>query len=541
MPDTTKSITSSAKRFFSGTMLSRISGMLRDMAMAFAFGTQESVGALFVAFRLAHLLRRVLGEGSLQTAFIPFFEKLRHEDPKRAAAFFLHLFYSLFFFVILLTGIAMTVFWTVLHEGSLASGNAEICWLTFLMMPSLVFICLFGLNAALLQCEKSYFTPSVAPSFFNALWIFGALILSTVPPAKAMPMLAGFIVLGCLCQWLVTLPKTYHILRDMGMTSAWSNYSFLSSDVRLLIKPLLLGLFGVAAAQINNALDALFARYADAEGPVFLWYAIRLQQLPLALFGIAISGALLPPLSRAIKALDLQRYHFFLEFAISRSMSLMIPITFALFIFGDSCISLIFGRGSFTAESTAGTTLCLWGYVFGLIPMTLIQILAPAFYARSHYSIPSKAAVASVIANIALNTVLIGYLKLGAASVAIATSASAWFNYFILKYGLERTFETQTSSKKCKMEIVKTTIASLSASCVVVFIDIVLWGECSAFEIASGKIPALPAQLVQQCSHLALQGISFVLGLFLTAWIINAEDLLSLIRREKKATVVSSQ
>ena len=141
IPDSTRSIFHSATRFFSGTMLSRISGMARDMTLAYAFGTGSSVAALLVAFRLAHLLRRLLGEGAMQTALIPHFEELRKDSPKKAALFFCDLTLSLTYLLILIIVLTMGVLGALLFFDVLDAGNKEIGWLTFLMMPSLLFIC----------------------------------------------------------------------------------------------------------------------------------------------------------------------------------------------------------------------------------------------------------------------------------------------------------------------------------------------------------------------------------------------------------------
>src|SRR5262249_29789285 len=152
MSDTTQSIFKSASRFFSGTMLSRISGMLRDMSMAFAFGTGESVAAFFVAFRFAHLLRRLLGEGAMQSAFVPKFEELRQKDPKHACQFFMNL-YGLLTLVLLAVIVIGVGFLSGMHFlADFSEGNREIISLMMIMAPSLLFICLYGLNSSLMQC-----------------------------------------------------------------------------------------------------------------------------------------------------------------------------------------------------------------------------------------------------------------------------------------------------------------------------------------------------------------------------------------------------
>lgn len=440
MSDTTHSILHSASKFLSGTALSRVTGMVRDIALAYAFGTQSSIAALLVAFRLAHLLRRVLGEGAMQTALIPLFEGIRKDDHARGAVFFHHLLWSISLLLVGLIGVIMGALWILLKVGGLSSGNEEIAWLTFLMMPSLLFICLFGINACLLQCEKWYFITSAAPILFNIVWIIGIACTAHLAPAKAVSGLALFIVIACLCQWLVTVPKTIKILKEHASISFWKHslLSVFSPDVRSLAKPLSLAIVGIAATQINSALDAIFARWADPEGPAILWYAIRLQQLPLALIGVALSGALLPPLARAAKSNDTAKFFKFLDFSTKTVIAWMIPITAMICLFGDVSISLIYGHGDFTQVSAIETTQALWCYGLGIVPMALILVYAPALYATGDYKTPSMAAAGSMVLNGVLNFLLVGVLDMGTPSIALATSVSAFMNYYWLERSMSR-------------------------------------------------------------------------------------------------------
>ncbi len=428
--DSTKSIFKSARHFFSGTVISRISGALRDIVLASAFGTKETIAAFFIAFRLAHLLRRLFGEGALQTAFVPKFEKLRNESPERAARFFTSLYLFLGIGLIgLITAIFLTSYFFI---NLLDEGNKEILFLTVLMLPSLLFICLWGLNCSLMQCEKCFFLPSVAPVFFNVVWIFGALIIGFTSPAYPMGWLALTIIFASVVQWLVTLPKTCHLLKQWNFPIP----SLYNLDVRALAKPLFLGILGVAAMQINSAVDPLFARYASGEGPAFLWYAIRIQQVPLALFGIALSSALLPPLSRALEQGDLIKYRSFLMYARKRCLWMMVPATFAVMVLGKLGITGVYGHGHFSIESINGTTACLNGYALGLVPMALVLIYAPAFYAKGDYLTPSIASGVSVLMNLGLNALFILGLGYGPESVAYATSLSSLGNYAVLEIAM---------------------------------------------------------------------------------------------------------
>jgi putative peptidoglycan lipid II flippase len=437
MADSTKLIFSSAKRFFSGTLISRVSGLARDIAMAYAFGTGAAVAGFLVAFRFAHLLRRLFGEGAMQAAFVPLFEHIRHENPQKAAFFFRDLQRAIFLILVGVTIIGGGVLWALYASQFFSPVNNQIVLLTLLMLPSLIFICLFGLNASVLQCDKKFFLPAVAPVAFNIVWIACALLLIPLPEDKAMNWLAIGIIFASMAQWAVTAFQTKNIITTCGGKGLhWFETNPFGNDLARIWQPLVLGVLGVAASQINNFLDAIFARYASLEGPAYLWYAVRLQQLPLALFGIALSGALLPPLSRAYKAGDQKTYLEFLFYSLQKTTLLLLPLSFMLWMMASSGISVAYGRGDFDAMSIAGTAKCLWMYAVGLLPMGLVQVFAPAFYARQNYYIPMQASVASMATNVLLNTLFVMGLGWDAASIALATSISAWVNAIILGFCL---------------------------------------------------------------------------------------------------------
>ncbi|MBS4171644.1 murein biosynthesis integral membrane protein MurJ [Neochlamydia sp. AcF95] len=530
MTDSTHSIIRSAKRFFSGTMLSRMTGMVRDITMASAFGTQPSIAAFLVAFRLSHLLRRLLGEGALQSAFIPQFEKLRYQDPQRAAAFFRSLTLALSILLSVLVILSMALLWGVLMWANLDEGNAEIAQLTLLMMPSLIFICLYGMNASLLQCEKSFFTASVAPAAFNLLWIVGILCLKNLPSKEAMRGLTLFVNLACLAQWAVTLHQTKHCLKALGRNFASPFKNIFSQDILSLLSPLSLGIIGVGAAQINNALDAVFARYADAAGPAYLWYAMRLQQLPLALFSLAIAAATLPPLARAIKNGDKQLFNKFLDFSLRKSVALMLPISTAIFALGTSSITLIYGHGGFNQQAVANTALCLGAYGLGLFPMSLVLILVPAFYAQDNYKIPTQISIASILLNLILNLLLVFVFERGAASVALATSISAWMNMFLLLYKLEEK-SGYVFSPKLKTSLWKISCVSLLAMLASLTFSH-YWLAESSWMLGKESVFLQTRSSLQQLSLFALQALTFLFSLVGASYLLQVDDILKIHRSE---------
>lgn len=436
MIDAPLAILRSAQRFFSGTMISRITGLLRDITMAFAFGTHPSVAALMIAYRFAHLFRRLLGEGALHTAFIPHFEKLHQQNPSQAIQFFLLVrrWLLLLLFLLIITGSIVGL--GLLQLTSLSPNNQEILTFTLLLLPSLLFICLFGLHSALLHTQNTFFTTGAAPVAFNLIWILFAWNLHTTPPSEAMLWMCLGIVLACLGQWLITLPQSRRFLSNNNSPSSLTQW--FSPELYKLLSPLFFSILGIAALQVNSAIDPLFARYAHIQGPAWLWYSFRLTQLPLALFSIAFANALLPSLSRFALEKKLSHFRQTLWNALLLTALLLLPITFFLLSLGGNIIQLLFGHGNFDTLSTHEAYRCLSGYAIGLLPSGLILLLSPACYARKDYRTPFKASIFSMLINLILNTFFILFLKLGPSSVAFSTSFSALLQCITLLFFLKK-------------------------------------------------------------------------------------------------------
>ena len=425
--DSESSVIKSAKSFFAGTLFSRVMGMLRDISMAFCFGSAPEVAAFMVAYRLANLFRRLFGEGSLQGGFVPHFERLRGQGEEAAALFYRDLFYSL---LTLLA--AVTLFGALFCWGLARLFDSDIPLMTLAMMPGVAFLCLYALDSSVHQCWNRFFLPAVAPVVFNLVWIASALFLKGSALRTAMFSLSFCIVGAFFLQWMAVSWNVSGWLRSI-LGSRRMQPRIFSQDVRALLKPLAFGLVGLGAAQINSALDAIFARLADPSGPAYLWYAIRIQQLPLALFGIALSGALLPALSRATG----ERYGELLCSGLKKSAALMVPCAVGMWVLSHPGLDLLYGRGGFQDSDVVQTGLCLGGYAIGLVPMVYVLLLANGFYAQKEYAWPMRCSLASVGCNLSLNALFVFGLGWGAESVAIATSLSAFLNCALLRRGMQ--------------------------------------------------------------------------------------------------------
>ncbi len=511
--DTPQTISRSALRFFSGTMLSRVSGLLRDMAMAFCFGTSPALAAFLLAYRFVYLIRRLFGEGLLHQGFIPHFEAKRREDPRKGALFFRDLFFSL---SLLLGGLI------VVAEIALSFSGSEIAKLAMWMLPGIFFICLFGLSTGLLQSERSFFLPSVSPVASNVVWILGVLALRALPISEAVIGLSIVLSFGFFAQWAMTLPKIWAYLRRSLSIKELFSISPFSSELKALARPLMLGMIGVASVQVNSAIDGIFARYADLEGPAYLWYAIRIQQLPLALFGLAISAALLPSLSRAIEENAQDRFESLLQFAKRRIFLLIFPCTIAIFVLGTASVNLLFGRGDFGTTSVYKTTLCLWCYGIGLLPSAFVQIVAQGFYAKKDYWTPTKGFISATLINIGLNAFLVFVCDLGAASIALATSLSTIVNsvYLSRKLGLKTDFRPMAKVSAC----------TLAAGAVVLCVGYAL-GDAT-LQFWSGEA-SFPNTLVKQFVHFGAQTGLYFLIFFGLCRMAKVDELMEILQKIK--------
>lgn len=502
----------SSVQFFCGTILSRVTGFFREVALGAWFGASPVLAAFFVAYRFSQLLRRVFGESSLLSSFSPHYEQLKLQCPEKAGSFFRDLCASMsatLGSIIIILEAALFVWWKWVPA---SEGTREILFLTMVMLPGVLFVCLYALFSALLQTDRKYFLPSVAPIFFNLIFLFVLWSVKEWEPQSAVVALAFGVTFAFFIQWLSLVCSTGSFLKHLR----WSQISLWTPELKNMASAMSLTIIGIGAVQINGFVDTLFARSADLSGPAYLYYAMRLYQLPLALFGIALSSALLPPLARARLAEDKTQFLELLQFALRRSVSLMVPLSAALLVFGGSIVNVVYGRGAFDPATTLETTNCLAGYALGLVPAVLVLLLAPAFYACKDFKTPLKASLLSVILNLVLNALFIYVLHWGTASVAVATSIAAFLNAGYLFYALKQQEGTL-----------------LSRATLISFGKVIFCATLSGFFtwMISSFLSLTPSHdLLSQILNFSLHGGMFTLFFFSYAWMFKADDVLSLLK-----------
>lgn len=481
----------SALHFLTGTLISRFGGFARDVLMAFYFGTFAETAGFFVAYRMANIFRRIFAEGALLNGFVPYYEHLALESKEKGFFFFRDLSFSMFVFLIGFVGVIEGLIWALHFH--VPENVQYILKLSSIMLPALIFICLFGLFNSYVQCKGRFFLSGVIPLSFNMFWIAGILFSRHFQIEKALTCISWTILASFILQWIVAALFAMPSLRSEGSFQSFLKPSFFSSSVKSMIRPFFASVVGVSAMQINSGLDVIFARIASLEGPAYLSYAIRIQQLPIAFFGVSIASALLPMLSKKLERGLYQEALSVVKETLRKVSTVLIFCTFGLFSLGFVGLNVVYARGGFNALSLHHTLRSLWMYGTGLIPASLIIILAPIFYAQKDFKTPMKSSLLAVGANLILNSLFVFTLHFDAEGIAFATSLSSWLNCSYLIFHLH-----QKNFKLLDLTLLKSlfkgTVAAVISFLIVQWIGYRYWGDTSWFS------------LTQQVDHVKILG-----------------------------------
>ena len=427
----------SARSYSLGVLLSRISGMIRDVVLAYSFGTSASISLFMLSYRLSNIFRRVLTETPLSSSFIPLYQSLREKSPSQGLYFFRDLCWS--FSLILSFLIALVSFLGItLSQYYLTKDASRIVFLTSLMLPSLFFLFIYGIFSALLQSHRSFFITSAAPIAFNLCWIVPVLLMRS-KGFCSLNLLALCVVLGFALQAFFLFYSLKGGVFSELSGKEWLKPRFFSSSVKSFMKPFCLTALGVATTQINAAADGFFAKAASSSGPAFLWYAIRIEQLPIALFGVSLAASILPFISRYKQTDDRLSIQTTINNALDQMMGWMSLSMWGLIIFGPLGLNLIFGRGAFTLESLKSTYLCLIGYAFGVIPHGICLLYTSALHGLTEFKTPAKISFYTILFHFGCNTLFVLGLNFGAFSVALSTSLSSFLQMIMLKRSFDST------------------------------------------------------------------------------------------------------
>jgi len=417
-----------------GTLVSRITGLVRLQVIAYIFGYSQATDAFWLAFSLPNLLRALLAEGALSSGFIPVFSEYYSLKGEKEA---LRLANNILNFLFIITGfiVFLGMLFAPLYIPLIAVGfranPAQLkltIYLTQLMWPFLLFISIAALVMAILNCRGHFTTPAFAPIFFNLSLILFAVALM---PSLGIYSLALGVVFGGIFQLIVQFPSLVRKGFKYQFTLCWKD-----EGVKKVFRLVLPAILGSVTLQVSVLITRVFASTLPAGSISGLQYAMRLIQFPLGLFPIALSTVIFPHLSTLAAAGDREGIKKSVSMGIRMLSFLLIPSSVGLVMIRKELIAVLFQHGAFSLQDTIITGQALVGYSFGLFAMGAVMILARAFYSLQDVTTPLKVFVASLFVNIALNFFLIGPLK--HQGLALATSLSVIFNMIVLIYLLRR-------------------------------------------------------------------------------------------------------
>jgi putative peptidoglycan lipid II flippase len=412
------------------TMLSRVLGFARDILVAAILGAGPVADAFFIAFKFPNVFRRLFAEGAFNAAFVPLFAgKYEGDGPESAKAFAEKAFAFLFWILLgLLIVMELAMPWAMqlfapgfMDEPEKFDLAVELTRITF---PYLLFISLVSLMAGVLNSLNKFAAAAATPVLLNICLIGAILGLTPHLPSPGHALAWGVFGAGIVqFIWLFWHCAKHNMTLKLRIMR-WD------TDVKLMVKRIIPGALGAGIYQVNLLVDMMIATLLPTGSISYLFYADRINQLPLGVVGVAVGTALLPMLSRQLRSGDEDGAMNSLNRALEFSLFLTLPAAVAYMVIADPIVSILFERKEFTASDSQATAAALFVYAFGLPAYVLNKALTPGFFARGDTKTPMIIAGVCMVVNIVFNLILMGpFLHVG---LAMATVISAWTNTVLL-------------------------------------------------------------------------------------------------------------
>jgi len=423
------------------TLLSRITGLMREQLIAATFGASAATDAFNVAFRIPNLFRRLFAEGAFSQAFVPLLAATRAEHGDQATRSLMDAVATLLAWVLLLTCVIGVVAAPVL-VWAMGSGLQDFdiaVVMTRIMFPYIGLMSMVALAAGILNTWKHFAVPAVTPVLLNlavigAAWWGGPFLAQRgIEPILA---LAGGVMLGGVLQAAVQVPALLAIgrLPRIGLLPSSIARAWRHPGTRKVLRQMAPALLGVSVAQISLLINTQIASHVAVGAVSWLTYADRLMEFPTALLGVALGVVLLPQLAGAKGRQDTEAFSDMLDWGLRLVLMLAAPCALALLIFPTGLVAVLYHYGAFTAADLEMTVRALQGYGVGLLGLVAVKVLAPAFYARQDIKTPVKIAVGVLIATQVMNLALVPWL--GHAGLALSIGLGALVNAGLLLTGL---------------------------------------------------------------------------------------------------------
>jgi len=439
------------------TALSRVFGLVRDIAYSHFFGANQLLDAWIIAFRIPNLSRRLFGEGAASASFIPVYSEALYKDRQQAAMLVNTVVTVLLMILAFLVLVGEAGIWLYYWLAARTDETQMILSLSSIMLPYMLFVCMVAILAGILNVHRHFAAPAAAPIVLN-VFIIGT-ILSTAYLLKIEARSQLFYVaVAVLVAGVVQIALQIQPLYRCGVSirPAWQVYSESFKKILLLMGPMILGL---TATQINTLADDLVAWWfsgseekgrffellgAQIEYPMwrgsvsYLYYAQRLYQLPFGVLGISLATAIFPVMSADAARGDFAALRTSISKGLSGTVFVAIPATVGLIMIGRPLIAVMFEHGQFGRfhNDTDMVAWTLFFYSLGLCGYFAQQVVIRAFYSMQDSKMPARSAFLAVCVDIVLNLTLIWVL--GTSGLACSTAACSYLQVIILVAVLRR-------------------------------------------------------------------------------------------------------
>lgn len=511
--------------FSSGTFVSRIFGLFREMAIAWTFGANASTDAFWVAFRIPNFMRRLFAEGSFSLAFVPVLTEYKEtKTPAELKELVSRTAGTLGAILLLVTALGVIgAAWVTrgfapgsIDEPVKFALTTDLLRLTF---PFLLFVSMTALAGGVLNSFNKFALPALTPVVLNICMIAGALWLS---PLLEVPIMAlGWAILAAgILQLLIQFPALRRL--DLLTVPRWG---WRHPGVRKILRLMVPTLFGSSVAQINLLLDTLIASFLITGSQTWLAQSDRLLEFPLGIFGVALGTVILPTLSRHHVSTDREGFSKALDWGLRTTLLIAVPAMLALMLLAKPILATLFQHGEFTARDVDMAGMSLAALAFGLPAFALVKVVAPAFYARQDTKTPVRAGIIAMVASMLLNVVFVGLLMMVWNSpadaeaglwsrlsttpglhmgLALASACASYLNLALLWRYLRRdgVYRAQPGWMAHMLRLAVSCIAMLA----------VLWGGLSLVPDWGG-LPAM-ARVIRLSALIAAGGATFVAVLF---------------------------
>jgi putative peptidoglycan lipid II flippase len=396
--------------FSAMTMISRVLGLVRDIAISHVFGANAATDAFVIAFRIPNFMRRLFAEGSFSTAFVPVFTQVKEtRNPAELRELTARVAGTLGGVLLVITAaglifapqLALTFAPGALEEPEKLGLTTDLLRLTF---PFLLFVSLTALAGGVLNSFHRFALPALAPVILNLCMIAGALWLA---PRLQVPILSlgwAVLVAGVL-QLLFLLPA----LRGLNLLSL-PRWGWNHPQVRRIMRLMLPTLFGSSIAQLNLLLDTIVISLLATGSQTWMYQATRFLELPLGVFGVALGTVILPALSRHHVAEDGEGFSRALDWGLRTTLLIAVPAMCGLLVLAEPLVATFFQNGQYTAFGTHMTAIAIVALGGGVPAIALTRTLLPAFYSRQDTQTPVRAGVAALVVNMVFNFALIALL-----------------------------------------------------------------------------------------------------------------------------------